>query len=322
MKPGICVVTVTYGDRQELLRKVIEKLKQIDIIERVIVVENGSNYHLESDDYTKVIRNKANLGSAKGFKQGIEAAIKLGMQYIWLLDDDNVPQEGALSSLVRFHNTLEEKKEELFALVSLREDRKDFVEAAASGSYKGIFPKKNSFFGLHLVDLPKKLIKKVIKKEIDRKDLKQTTIPYSYYSGLFFKSSLIKTIGLPEERFFLYSDDFEFTHRINANGGKLYLVPESRLVDIDQSWFVKTSFLKSLFNSSEDRRIYYSIRNRISFERNGLKYRGLVYLINRFIFLSLVKVISQLKGKKLRYLLIKKAINDGESNKLGKNNNI
>ena len=49
-------------------------------------------------------RFRENKGTAIAFKTGIIKALETGCEFIWLMDDDTVPETGALNALKKFRN--------------------------------------------------------------------------------------------------------------------------------------------------------------------------------------------------------------------------
>ncbi len=329
----ICVVMVTYGNRFHLLKQVVDSLVEQQT-EKIIVVDNNSfeesrnrlkrlEVHLKSK--LKVIYLSENTGSAYGYKKGLQEAYRCkDCEFVWMLDDDNKPKKDALEALVNTWNEIKENdKEKNTALLSLRENREPYVKVAQGGAVEKWFGRKNSFLGFHLTDLPSKILRKVkANKNEERKEyLEIVAVPYAPYGGLFFHKDLIEKIGYPNEDFFLYSDDREYTYRITKKCGKILLVPRSKIVDIDISWHLreKKGQLETLLNGN-DLRVYYTIRNHVFFETRNLVSNRFVYNINRLFFSFLLKTLSMLKGKKEKYALIRGAVRDGLNGRLGKVN--
>jgi Glycosyl transferase family 2. len=337
MNQSVCVVIVTYGNRWSLLQRVLFSTSNLEQVKRIVVVDNNSDYDLKNfiseSNFSKVdlISLPENFGSAYGYKIGIERAITMeDCDYIWLLDDDNNPLDNALDELLKnYYQLLEKYRENEFALLSLREDRLDYRESAIVGNSSRFFPIKDSVFGFHIKQLPIKIIRKLYKKIMkfsttNNYIFQPILIPYAPYGGFFFHKGIIDSIGLPNEKFFLYSDDHDFTYRITKNGGKIFLIPSSKIKDIDTSWHMKKQliFFKMLLFSDSSFRVYYAVRNRIYFEINDMMHNKFIYLINLFIFRSILKVFSLVYGKNDRYMLINKAIYDAKRGVLGKVENI
>jgi GT2 family glycosyltransferase len=84
----VTVVTLTYGDRKLLLRQVLEALRDLNNVERVLVVDNGATWDVKSDlvaiyqDWVEVVDMGKNTGSAKGFVAGMRRAIEVGAELI------------------------------------------------------------------------------------------------------------------------------------------------------------------------------------------------------------------------------------------------
>ncbi|WP_204327509.1 hypothetical protein, partial [Stenotrophomonas maltophilia] len=87
--------------------------------------------------------------------------------------------------------------------------------------------------------------------------------PIAPYGGLLIPRCLLDKIGLPLEDMFLYIDDIEFSYRITSGGGNIFIVPDSKILDIDQSWGSKAENHKKKLSSpvleeGESFRIYYT----------------------------------------------------------------
>lgn len=303
---SVCIVTVTYGDRSHLLSRVIQSVLQrneLGSIDSVVVVNNGASGATEvflrelqaSDARVRVVNLESNQGSAIGFSRGLEAARQSSARYVWVLDDDNEPREGALSELIR---QAEASSAGRMAFVSLREDRSQYMKYAAGESAATCFGAPNSFLGFSIRKVFQRAgrcIGVLVPRESNPSSVR--LLPYGPYGGLFFETRMIDEIGLPSADFVLYNDDHEYTLRFSKAGVSLMLVPGSRLVDIEQSWtsarggqrthFV-TPWVQLSNNPDISRRVYYSSRNRVFLERNGLDHAGIIYHLNAFLFISAV----------------------------------
>ena len=106
MEAKICVVTVTYGNRFHLLKQVVDAGLKEGVC-KVIVVDNNSETESREKlkEYERELGNQkievlyldSNYGSAGGFKKRLEEEYSdPECEFIWLLDDDNIPVEGSL----------------------------------------------------------------------------------------------------------------------------------------------------------------------------------------------------------------------------------
>jgi len=325
---SVSAVTVTYGDRFYLLKQVIDSALE-EGVSQVIVVDNASSdesreklrEYERASGRISVVYIDENTGSAGGFKRGIERALEVGSEFIWLLDDDNVPLRGSLENLMRCWDEIEDpNKERTTAILSFRFRRyKEGVK---------LLTRKNSFTDFHILDIIYNIfsIGRFLRRITSGDDFKKLDNPeevsIATYGGLFLHRDIIPIIGLPDERFFLYEDDNEYTFRITKKGGRIILCPSSKVDDVDLSWRVdeEPSFFHAILKSGGDFRNYYRFRNRVYFERKDLVTSRFMYRINRFFFLMILYIFSIfIKGDHSeRIRIIRRAIRDGENGRLGK----
>jgi len=103
--PKVIAVVVTYNRRDLLLESLAAVLAQSRAPDSVIVVDNAS-----ADGTADAVRNAfpgvqlaelaRNSGGAGGFAAGISLALAGAADLIWLMDDDTVPEPGALAALL------------------------------------------------------------------------------------------------------------------------------------------------------------------------------------------------------------------------------
>jgi len=330
-------VIVTYADRYYLLEEVIASCLA-EGVEKVIVVDNNSEENSKnqlkklenkSDGKIKVIYLDKNTGSAYGYKIGLSEARKdNSCDYIWLLDDDNKPQEGSLQILKNFWKSLEcMDQNEKVSLLSYREDRKMYKDAIITGRPDLVLGRRNSFMGFHFMNFPKKIIN-TINRDLNfqplvvNKDVKSGIVSVAPYGGMFFHKDLINTIGYPEEKYYVYADDHDWSYNITKKGGAIYLVLDSKIEDIDTSWHLsqKNESIFKIIPAQNPFRIYYTVRNRVYFEKKYLVDNLFIYELNRTIFKATLLLFS-LKKPSI-YRLFCDAVSDGLNKKMGKNDNI
>ena len=313
----VCAVIVTYGDRFKYLSKVIDSVLK-NKINKTIVVDNAyaRNSSLKLQELAKslagklkVIRLKRNIGSAGGFKKGIEEALKCKECDFWLLlDDDNVLSDGYINAVLNAYKkyNVNFKKENLL-LFSNRVN----LELTPSEANNG------SFLGFTIKDLGKKLLR-IIKGKYkpipDGMDL-----PFAGWGGLFFHKSVVEKYGLPDDRLVLYYDDFEFTYRITSKGGKVFFVKDAKVIDLETSHGGESTKWKLLgYFYLNQVKVYYMLRNAAYFEIYCKKDNTIRRKTNKLFYMALLKIISLfVKRGKERYSLIKKAICYGEKGELG-----
>jgi GT2 family glycosyltransferase len=318
------VVTVTYGDRAELLKAMLTAVSAEGILD-VVVVDNAA---LHSADvlqaafpslHLHVAKMGRNTGSAVGFAKGIEVALASGAEMVWLLDDDNRPLPGALTTLVQSYKQLSARwsKSQLAVLAFRPEHQADVAKGLASGR---INPRPSSFLGFHVLDLPRKLKQRILGARRIREVPATVGLDIAPYSGLMLHRDAIEVIGLPRADFVLYSDDVEWSYRITRMGGQIMLIAGAQIEDMESSWNVKReggSALSVMLDGPGDFRAYYGVRNASFFFTHLTAGNELIKWLNRRLYVLLLWIVSRRRGRRARYRLLRRAIRDGVAGRLG-----
>lgn len=291
---SISCLIVTYADRRKLLSAVLLRLHDMTPkIDNIVIVFNGVPYDVDlfvanniGQVPIKAVCLSTNTGSAEGYATALSSAFaQTTSSYFWLLDDDNQPELNALDMLLTALHLVGQSPDVL--LLSLREDRWEYLVAAHTGEHAGF--RTNAFFNFHLGELLRRKLTgwqpfKLQAGAFPSHPLVQ--IPYAPYGGLMLHRSWLERVGLPCKNYYLYGDDHEYTGRISKDGGRIYLCASSRVKDIDQSWFL-TGNAKCHYLLDPDTsalRAYYGLRNRISTEKLRHVTSDVKYFLNAFIF--------------------------------------
>ncbi|NPA53713.1 MAG: glycosyltransferase [Aquificae bacterium] len=328
----ICIITVTYGDRFPFLKKVLDRVLN-ENVKKIIVVDNNSSkdskeklkeYIKNKEEKIKILSLEENLGSAGGFKKGLEIAKNCKeCDFILLLDDDNLPEKGIFDKIFNKIENLDFSFNK-DALWMYRTDRENFIAYIKKNNPSGMLPDKNGFLGMHFITIFGKIIE-LLKAKIFKNKPLEINKNYGFiyaapYGGLFFHKSLLDKIGFPREEFFVYVDDYEWTYRIKKNGGKIVALLDLKIEDIDKSWHIKRkgkSFFSKILNTDDYKRVYYTIRNRIVFEQENFVKNRFIYNINKFLFLLALRLYKN-KNNEKQYKIVLKAIEDGYKRRLGR----
>jgi len=310
------IVIVTYGNRWKYLQQVLKRCEGSPHIKRIVLVDNNSGYDLQAglEDMkaakVHLISLAENEGSAGGFKSGI---VYLREQdsgsYILLLDDDNLVAEEVFD---RLQMIVESQQAGVFAL--LRNNRSYLVNIANGHPVVLYFPQTDSYFGFDLLRyLQKKYVLRKSGKAAHSGE-ENTIIPMAPYGGLFFPAQLIDRVGLPDERMFVYADDFEFTYRFTLQKIPICLLRDCRIEDLEESWIETSSRsplvrLMSLYNY----KAFFTVRNVAFFSAKRLKANNWRFFMNRTIVLSHAYLYAVLNGKLQEYRYLHRLILEGES---------
>ncbi len=234
---SVCAVVVTYN-RRDLLEECLAALAaQTHPVDHLMVIDNASTDgtpELVRDHYgeqAELVALATNEGGAGGFHEGLRLAHAAGHDWIWLMDDDTIPSPTAL--------------EELLAAPA----RTGLDHPPALLSSKVVWTDGR----LHPMNQPgfeRERVPDVVAGVEERlMPLRATT-----FVSLLVHRGAIDRHGLPLKRYFLWSDDIEYTARILLHEPG-YLVPDSVTLH-------KTKLPYTAISSSGDR-FYFHARNTI-----------------------------------------------------------
>jgi GT2 family glycosyltransferase len=305
VRPTVTVVTVTYGDRWRQLCEVLDAVAALDgrdAISAIVVVDNGSGPQtkelLAQRPEVDVVTLAHNEGSATGFAAGIAAAIELESDFLWLLDDDNRPRHGALKEImaaVDVHGAAT-------AFQCMRESYEPLRRLAAGNPTQEVFGHHNGFLGESLRHRLGAL------KAIPRPGEAHPEMPWAMYGGFFASRRAFTEAGMPRTDYVMYADDTEYTFRVAAAGWPIRLLPEAVIDDIDDAWWtvagdrrgVTSAVTPRVRGSRELRRMYYTVRNSVYFER---RYRvtvpaeWLVNMMAKHVLMAAICVASAVRAR-------------------------
>jgi GT2 family glycosyltransferase len=321
----VTLVTVTYGERANLLERTLASAAVAGVSDAVIVL-NGCSLEATAEAEAvassapitvRVLALNENRGSAPGFSAGITAALQEASSgWLWLLDDDNEVSPQALERLAIAVGQFGAENRRV-ALFSCRLDRPIHQRLAAGVPPSRVFPSRSSFMNLNVRDLQRRIARRVLSPPGIASPV--VPVPYGPYGGLLVERDVVRSTGLPNSALGLYEDDVEFTYRLSRSA-TLGLVPSSTIRDLAPSWYQaaagRTPF-ERLLSAASDHRVFYAVRNRVYFESRLWKSSASLYALNRACFISALRATAYRQSRHDRYRLLRRALADGESGALG-----
>ena len=287
MKNRVAAVVVTYN-RKELLEQCISKLlEQENVFCDVFVIDNAS-----TDGTKEMIRNQfnvpqviyentgANLGGAGGFEYGVKKAVEAGYEYVWIMDDDTLPERTALS--------------ELFNVDRKLNGNWGFLSSVAYWT-DGNICRMN-------------IQKKTIFRHIGDKEYRSEYSPIVMCSfvSLLVKASIVKKVGLPIGEYFIWTDDYEFTGRISRRY-PCYMVTGSKVVHAMKN-HTRVDFATD--DASRIHRYRYIYRNDVHcYRQYGIK--GWMYIILKDLYTSVNVLMKSKEHKWEKIKVMVKGFMDG-----------
>lgn len=334
----VCAVLVTYGQRWRFLGDALEELVEHQPrVAKVVVVDNGAQDPIATlvrergwEARVEVVSLGSNTGSSGGFKAGIAAAHASGHEFIWLLDDDNRPQREALQRLFVGYDLLGGNPDN--TMLSLRITTRHIYDATLThGHLPDIYPadscKEFHLFKRLAAWRVRKRHELVHEQESQAVNFPLFAIPYATYGGFLFHRDWVARVGYPREDFYLYVDDYEYTHRFVKAGGRIYLCQPSWVEDLDFSWSIETRRIPLIISRESSLiRSYYSLRNVVFFEQQFRRFAP-VYWLNVCTYFTLILMAGLVferdpRATWRRWRLLLRAFRNGLHGRLGRERDV
>ncbi|MFF2389859.1 glycosyltransferase [Agromyces sp. NPDC058104] len=232
--PRVVAVVVAYN-RAELLAEVLDALgAQRAALAKVVVVDNAStdasaDVARAAGELIDLVTLPRNTGGAGGFAAGMAVALSdHEPDWLWLMDDDTVPTEGALA--------------ELLGAV-------DGTEHVVAGS-RVVWHDGTE----HPMNTPRE--KPFVGKAERVAAARRGGIPIrsTSFVSMLVRADVVREIGLPIADYFIWNDDFEYSTRA-LRGRRGLHVPASVVVH-------KTKMLGAT-DADPGPRFYYEVRNKL-----------------------------------------------------------
>lgn len=213
--PLVCVVILAYNNVGDTL----ECLESVDALaypnRQVSVVDNGSTDGTfervrERFPSVEVVRTEVNRGVPGGFNLGIEHALRAGADYILLLNNDTAVTPDLLGELVRAGEV--DRGRAILMPKVLYYDHPDLVWSA--GARYRRFPPAIVFIGRGA--------------SAGRHDLPRL-IDYAPTCGLLIRREAFERVGMFDDGYLFYYDDWDFCDRVRRAGLEIAYVPRATM---------------------------------------------------------------------------------------------
>lgn len=218
MKIG--VVIVTYNR----LNKLVETLKQFAMQTwapaYILIVNNASTdgtfeylskWQRDEGRCKKIVINLTeNTGGSGGFYEGLKVSLDLEAEWVWVSDDDAIPECDALERAYQYLNRSDVDQNELSAICG----------QVINYGVIDINHRKNYITnGIHIREYP-------ISRDEYQKD--HFELNAFSYVGTIINRDKMKLIGITKKEYFIWWDDTEHSLRL-SKVGKIICIPEIRI---------------------------------------------------------------------------------------------
>jgi rhamnopyranosyl-N-acetylglucosaminyl-diphospho-decaprenol beta-1,3/1,4-galactofuranosyltransferase len=235
---SVWAIVVTHNRKDKLPHCLEALAAQGRRADRVLVVDNASTdgtREMLERGYRDVdlLALQTNEGGAGGFHEGMKHAHAEGAEWVWLMDDDTVPQPDALAEL-------------LSASELCRTDAEPLEPALLASK---VIWRDGSPHPLNFPTLERRRMDLVITgAERGLLPMRAAT-----FVSLLVHRRAIDSYHLPLKHYFLWSDDIEYTSRVVLGGERAWFVPSSVVLH--------DTAAPEDFMSAAPARFYYHARN-------------------------------------------------------------
>lgn len=218
----ITVSIVTYKTDVDELSKCFRSL-MTPSVERIYVVDNSNERYLSDfcAEYEKVeYIGSANVGYGAGHNQALRRALAMGAKYHLVLNSDVYFEPSVLDQLVAY-----------------MEANPDVAQVQPNI----VYPSGEQQYTCRLLPTPidlifRRFLPKKLGEQMDQRytlgfwdHRHEANIAYHQGSFLFFRTECFNTVGLFDERFFMYPEDIDITRRMHRHFRTMFY-PEVTIV--------------------------------------------------------------------------------------------
>lgn len=271
-----CVI-VTFNRKKLLLESLDALMNQTIKPKKIVVFDNHSTdetqmavskkYDINNNDIIEYVYATKNLGGSAGYYYGIKKMLEFQIDWISLSDDDAIYSSNFFQII--------EKQINYNANVM-----------AFSGTVR-LNDKRNSIQYVHRKHL--KNMKNFSVKKSNEAEYKKDVfeVDEATFVGLVIKTDLIRKIGLPHKRYFIWNDDAEYSLRIRKY---------SKIINCNKAIVVhKTKLIPGVITTWKD---YYGFRNYILLldEHSDARFTKKIYPFYKFVRYELSNLKPKYKG--------------------------
>jgi len=212
--PKVGVVLVNWNGAKLTIQCIASLYKCLIRPYRIVVVDNASTDNsavviAEHHPEVEMIRNSDNRGFAGGNNIGIQKLIQDDVDYLWILNNDTEVDAGCIEAFVDFM----ERNPDAAACCGkiLYHIPRDRIWYAGATFNRLLFQTKH---------------RGALQKDVGQFERVEET-PFITGCSIFVRKHVWERVGLFDERFFAYSEDFDWCLRAKKEGFRLYYVPDA-----------------------------------------------------------------------------------------------
>jgi GT2 family glycosyltransferase len=291
---------VTYN-RLPLLKECIDRLrKQTRKPDKIIVINNGSTDNtldwLQAQNDLMIV-NQENSGSSGGQYTAVKTAYEQGADYVWLMDDDCMPEPDALEQLLTFLEKHQLHGKAVVTCVPHSNQEDDKVCFPISE-----YPSKRTYFR---------------PSEINNQEAIRSL--FFGFLGVLLPKEAIQKTGYPNPHYFIRCDDAEYALRLKKINFPIYIVTKAIVRHPSPKHLQKKILWIDLtFPIDDYHKMFYDLRNSIhTLKKHAHPLAFIGKYLPKYLLIATYKAMKIDKSPKNLWIYLK-AIFHGLTNRLGK----
>ncbi len=286
----VTVVTVVYGKRWPLLRQVADACLVDERYSKFIIVDNGCADVKEMDEYVAsygdrviILRQEQNIGYSGAISQGLTKARETDCDFVFVLDDDSVPEENAIDHFMTNLNILGDRKVILVGnRVDVPGNRDIFTSRPLQDN-----PPRGTLFEVFSFKKIKNTIRLVLGHQPKNDYPFIPIVPTEAFvtGGTFLPIEVVRTVDVPDASMFIYGEDLDYAWRIRKLGYQSYACSRPIIHDIDMTFPNYGDHIFGLFNPATPAyKVYYRMRNAVRISVRHSDQSRLVLILNVIVW--------------------------------------
>lgn len=278
----VAIIIINFNGEEDTFEclKSLEKLDFPKDQRLTVVIDNGSNKKFELPDAkfdigeVKVFRSEENLGFSGGNNLGIKYALQNGADYILFLNNDTYIDRELVKELIL---AFENKKE-----IGIAAPKIYFAKGFEfhKNKYKEDELGKVFWYAGGVMDWKNVIGKHRGVDEVDSGQYEEIA-ETDFASGCCFLTSkeVLETVGIFNEKLFLYYEESDLCQRVKKNGYKIIYVPKAIL------WHKNAQSSGGSGSLLQD---YFITRNRLWFGMKYASFRAKMALVRESLKLLVI----------------------------------
>lgn len=289
----VAAIVVTYNRKKLLMECLDAILEQTFKVSKIIIIDNNSTDNTYEDllskgyidnECIKYIKIEKNIGGAGGFYEGMKYAYNENYDWLWIMDDDTIPNKDCLENLIKMLKKIEDKEisflaSEVYGVNGEPMNVPQIDSSLDENGYQGWY--RYLEYGI-------------------------VRIEQATFVSLLINRRAIEKCGLPIKEYFIWGDDTEYTRRITKYFGKAYFVGKSKVLHKRKN--ARNLTLINEDNSDRIKNYFYMIRNNLINARLYRGIKGVVKTLLEDVILSCKILYKNNKFKGMKFITIYKGI--------------